>query len=94
MFIKTEDAMRIALFILAVALSTPALAADPSKAPTAEQPAANKDKLICRREVPIGSLIASRKVCLTKAQWAAREADGNEAARKLVYDNMGRPPGN
>ena len=86
--------MRIALFILAVALSTPALAADTSKASTAEQPAANKDKLICRREVPIGSLIASRKVCLTKAQWAAREADGNEAARKLVYDNMGRPPGN
>ncbi|NNM75773.1 hypothetical protein HJG53_02480 [Sphingomonas sp. ID1715] len=62
---------------------------------TGQTPAADapepKDKLICRREVPIGSLIASRKVCLTKAQWVQREKDGNDAARKMADDNMGRP---
>ena len=50
-----------------------------------------KEKLICRREVPVGSLIASRKVCLTKSQWEARSRNGNEEARKQVYENMGRP---
>jgi hypothetical protein len=44
--------------------------------------------------VPIGSLIASRKVCLTKSQWAQREKDGNEEARKMIYDNQGRPTSN
>jgi hypothetical protein len=50
-----------------------------------------KEAMICRREVPIGSLIASRKICLTKDQWQRRIADGNEEARKMVYDNMSRP---
>ncbi|GAO38250.1 hypothetical protein SCH01S_10_00600 [Sphingomonas changbaiensis NBRC 104936] len=62
-------------------------AADPNAA-TGAQPEP-KEKLICRREVPIGSLIASRKICLTKSQWDKRATDGNEAARKMVYENMG-----
>ena len=64
------------------------LGADPAAA-AASQP--DKDKLICRREAPIGSLIASRKTCLTKAQWEARARDGNEEARNQVYNNAGRP---
>ena len=59
--------------------------------PAAQQTPDPKEKLICRREVPIGSLIASRKVCLTKSEWEARAQNGNEQARKQVYDNMGRP---
>ena len=82
--------MRIALLIVAMAVSAPALAADAAKS---AQPGADKDRLICRREVPIGSLIATRKVCLTKSEWAARERDGNEEARKLVYDNQTKPSG-
>jgi hypothetical protein len=76
--------------MLAVALSVPVLATD---AKSAKEPGADKDRLICRREVPVGSLIASRKVCLTKSQWEARARDGNEEARKMVYDNQGRPSG-
>ena len=83
--------MRIGSFILAVAVAMPALADTPRPPPA--QAGADKDKLICRREVPIGSLIASRKMCLTKAQWEARARDGNEEARKMVYDNQGRPSG-
>ena len=84
--------MRIALLIVAMAVSAPALAANASKPATA-QPGADKDRLICHREVPIGSLIASRKVCLTKSEWEARARDGNEEARKLVYDNQTKPSG-
>ena len=75
-----------ALSTLLACLLLPA-AADP-------KPGADKDKLVCKREVPIGSLIASRKRCMTKAQWDALERDHNEVARKMIYDNMGRPPGN
>lgn len=50
-----------------------------------------KERLICKRETPIGSLIARRKVCLTKTEWDKRIADGNEEARNQAYNNMGRP---
>jgi predicted secreted protein len=82
--------MRILAAILAIAVAGPALAADTA----AQKPGEDKDKLVCKREVPIGSLIASRKVCLTKSQWAQREKDGNEEARKMIYDNQGRPTSN
>ena len=49
-----------------------------------------KEKLICKREVPIGSLIPTRKICLTQSQWDQRGRDGNEQARKMMYDNMGK----
>lgn len=62
-------------------------AAGPAQAGSAE-PA--KERLICRRETPIGSLIARRKMCLTKSDWEKRSRDGNEEARKMAYDNMGR----
>lgn len=70
--------MRIAFFALAFAVAGPALAADrtvgkQSKAEVAEP--AQKDKLVCRREVPIGSLIASRKTCLTALQWQKQAED-------------------
>jgi predicted secreted protein len=79
--------MRIAALIIAIAVAAPALAAE-------VKPGADKEKLICKREVPVGSLIASRKTCLTKAQWVQRELDGNEEARKMIYDNQGRPTSN
>ena len=80
--------MRTAAFLLALAVAAPALSDTPKQAPA--QPGADKDKLICRREVPIGSLIASRKMCLTKEQWRQRDDDGNAAARKVVEDSAGR----
>ena len=77
-----------ALLILSL-LATPAIAA-----PDAVKPGADKDKMVCKREVPVGSLIASRKRCMTKEHWAQLERDGNEEARKMIYDNQGRPTGN
>lgn len=83
----------LACLALAVTLPAPLFAQDAAPAAGAEKPAA-KDKLICRRETPIGSLIATRKMCLTKTQWAERERVGNDVARQMVQDNQGRPSGN
>ena len=79
--------MRSLTFIVVLALAVPALADAPK--PAADQPGADKDKLICRREVPIGSLIATRKMCMTKEQWQKRADDGNAIARGLVEDSAG-----
>ena len=82
------------LFVLLAFASAPALAAASSQGATADKKVDGQEKLICKREVPIGSLIASRKVCLTKSQWVERERTGNEEARKMIYDNQGRPTSN
>jgi hypothetical protein len=84
--------MRLAVCLLAAAIAWPASAADDNA--KANAPGAAKEKLVCKREVPVGSLIASRKMCLTKAEWDHRARDGNEEARKYVYENMGRQTSN
>lgn len=86
----------LALLPLAVTLPAPlfAQAADGASS-TAPAPARDDEtRLICRREVPVGSMIASRKVCLTKRQWSERDRVGNDVARKMIEDNQGRPTGN
>lgn len=72
--------------LILLALSGSALAAADEQV---AKPGADKDKVICRREVPVGSLIASRKMCLTKAQWQKRSEEGNALARGLVEDSAG-----
>ena len=82
--------MRPLLLLIALAVSAPALAADAK--PEAGKTGGNDNPVVCRREVPIGSLIASRKICLTKSQWEARAQRGNEEARRQVDDNAARNP--
>jgi hypothetical protein len=55
-----------------------------------QKPGNGKEKLICQREVPIGSLIATRKVCLTASEWEQRRVDGRDTAYKLMMDGMGK----
>ena len=74
--------MSIAL-ILSIALAAPAAATDSA------EPGAAKEPLICKRETPVGSLIATRKMCLTKTQWRQRSDTGNAIARSLVEDGAG-----
>lgn len=64
--------------------------AAPAVAQTAADKPADGDKVVCKREVPVGSLIASRKVCLTKAQWIERSTRGNEEARRQMDENAAR----
>ena len=78
--------MRLSILVLATLVASTAGASDISPA---EAPGAGKDKLVCKREVPVGSLIASRKMCLTKEQWRKRADDGNATARGLVEDGAG-----
>jgi hypothetical protein len=75
--------MRSLILLLKIAAS-PALAADGK--PQAGKAGGSDDPVVCRREVPIGSLIATRKICLTKSQWEERATRGNEEARKQMEE--------
>lgn len=82
--------MRIAISLLILAVSAPVFAADTK--PEAGKQGGSDNPVICKREVPIGSLIASRKTCLTKTEWEARSTRGNEEARRQMDENAARNP--
>jgi hypothetical protein len=77
---------------LAIALGVPATFSALQAKPEAGKTGGSDNPVVCKREVPIGSLIATRKVCLTKSQWIERQTRGNEEARKQIEDNMARNP--
>ena len=71
---------------LAVGLSGTALAADDSKTPDAP-----KEKKICRTETVTGSLIARRRICMTKAEWDQVEAANKQNIDKFASQQTQRP---
>jgi len=77
---------------LAIALGVPATFSATMAKPEAGKAGGSDDPVVCKRETPIGSLIATRKICLTKSQWVERATRGNEEARKQMEDNMARNP--
>jgi len=83
--------MRTVLMFLAFAgIAATAYAAD--NKPVAGKQGGSDNPVVCRREVPIGSLIATRKVCLTKTQWEERATRGNDEARRQMEINAARNP--
>ena len=59
------------LSVLLLASETPAAVAPPTDATAAEAP--KEEKKICKREGSTESRLGSKKVCLTAAQWRARD---------------------
>lgn len=80
--------MHVLTILIAAAVSTPAAAVD--SRPIPGKPGGSDNPVVCRREVPVGSLIASRKICMTKSEWEIRATRGNEEARKQIEDNTSR----
>lgn len=77
----------IAVLLAAVAAPVAATAPDTDKP--------SEEKMICKREIATGSIMA-RRTCHTKAEWQALEAKGKadldrvramERSRSLVNDN-------
>lgn len=46
-----------------------------------------KPALVCRREAEIGSIIKTRKMCMTRAEWARRSDDAQCETRRML--NLG-----
>jgi len=61
-----------------------ALALIPAIAAAEDKKAENKDpnRIICEKQEVLGSRVATKKVCLTAAQWAERKREDREAIEK------------
>lgn len=71
---------------LLLALLIPAQAVPAAPASTADiasaKPVADSNRLICKRYADLGSNIARRKRCLTKAQWDMMSRDAQQLKRQ------------
>lgn len=81
--------------LCAVALASPALAADSAGASAAGQgqPVGKPDKIVCKRVEggeSVGSLL-SKSICMTRSQWTARE-QANRDNRDRIMDEYNRTP--
>ena len=68
-------------------VSSAAFAQDSAQPPAA--PAPVKEKMICRSEVPVGS-IRPKRTCLTKTQWTALHNQDGAAAETAIDSVRGR----
>jgi len=80
--------MRVVIGIIAGLAFIPAAAA-------AEQKAAAKDpnRIICERQEIVGSRLATKRVCMTAAEWEIRRREDREAVEKAQVNRQG-PSGN
>jgi hypothetical protein len=74
---------------LLLSASAPALA-QPNQA---AQASPSDEKLICKKWAPIGSLVKTNKVCLTRKQWARSAENHKNYAAELQERLRTRPCG-
>jgi hypothetical protein len=56
-------------------------------APTAD--AAEDNKIICKREAELGSLVRKKKTCLTRAEWKRVAEGAQDTTRRLQAEGLG-----
>ncbi|MGL5837319.1 MAG: hypothetical protein ACRCY3_02335 [Sphingorhabdus sp.] len=54
---------------------------------------ANPDKKICKRSKQIGSLVMTKKICRTKADWDAEEAQARQNVLEMQRTSRAPPNG-
>jgi hypothetical protein len=52
------------------------------------------DQIVCRSEGQIGSRLAARRTCRTRAEWAQHHDDSRETVEKVQYFKPTCPTGN
>jgi hypothetical protein len=66
--------------ILAASVAfVPAMAAEP---PKAQKTANDPDEKICERITPVGSRLATKRVCATRAEWEQRRLQARQDIEK------------
>jgi hypothetical protein len=68
--------------------AAPPAAAAPAKAP---QPADPSQKIVCKNETTVGSLIPKR-ICLTQENWDEMRKAGQQVTRDIQNGAQQRPP--
>jgi len=77
--------MRVVIVIFAALALVPAIAAAEEKKADKNDP----NRIICEKQEVIGSRVATKKVCLTAAQWEERRREDREALDKAQVQPRG-----
>ncbi|MBO9713128.1 hypothetical protein [Sphingomonas sp.] len=67
--------------MLALALAMPAAAQDSNSASKKRKPL-DPNETVCKTEDVLGSRLAKRRTCMTRAQWAERQHNDRELVEK------------
>lgn len=87
----------LGLAIAATLVTTAARAAEPVATPTPAADTAAQDRMqqiVCRKDKVIGSLVATKKTCHSRAQWAYIDDTNQAFSRDLVDSTRTKPGGN
>jgi hypothetical protein len=70
--------------LLAILISIPAIAqtTPPASSPPAQKPL-DPNQVICEKQEVVGSRLATRRVCHTRAQWADLKLEDRQAIDKM-----------
>jgi invasion protein IalB len=82
---------------LAAAASVPAVAQAQTSAPAAGQqtpPGPNPNEVICQKQEVIGSRLASKRICKTRAEWADAQLQDKQELNRVQTQrgNAGNGP--
>lgn len=79
-----RSVLNIGLFLLA-ALGLASVASAEEKKTAAKDP----DRIICEKQEVVGSRLATRRVCMTAAQWEERKREDRQAIDKAQVQARG-----
>jgi hypothetical protein len=70
--------MRVAVALFAALALVPAIAAAGEKKADTKDP----NRMICEKQEVLGSRVATKKICMTAAQWEDRKREDRESIEK------------
>ncbi len=79
------------MFIAMIAAALLGATSPATKTFAAQAPAA--EKMICKREKQIGSLVRTKKICRTKAEWDEAEAQSRQEVGNMQRNTKTPPNG-
>jgi hypothetical protein len=77
--------MRVVLGIIAALAVIPAAAAAEEQKPAAKDP----NRIVCEKQEVVGSRLATKRVCMTAAEWEIRRREDREALDKAQVNRRG-----
>jgi len=77
--------MRLTIGIIAALALVPAAGAAEEKKADAKDP----NRIICEKQREVGSRLATKKVCMTAAEWEIRKREDREAIEKAQVRRSG-----
>ena len=82
---KNHASSPLLAILVAFAIAAPAMGKDPSSASGNKKTGTDPNEVICEKTRVLGSRLAVKRICMTRAQWAeARLSDRQELERVQV----------